>query len=52
MSSSSTWSYSLKAFPLLMVIYLFMAWRNFTARDPKLVPVDCGNFHDSAFIFL
>ena len=52
MSSSSTWSYSLKAFPLLMVIYLFMAWPNFTARDPKLVPVDCGNFHDSAFIFL
>ena len=45
MSSSSTWSYSLKAFPLLLVMYLFMAWPNFSARDPKLVPVDCGNFH-------
>ena len=51
MSSSSTWSYSLKAFPLLLVMYLFMAWPNFSARDPKLVPVDCGNFHDPSFIF-
>ena len=33
MSSSSTWSYSLKAFPLSMVMYLFMAWPNFSARD-------------------
>ena len=46
MSSSSTWSYSLKAFPLLVVMYLFMARPNFSARDPKLVPFDCGNFHD------
>ena len=50
MSSSSTWSYSLKAFPLLLVMYLFMAWPNFSARDPKLVPVDCGNFHDPSLL--
>ena len=52
MSSRSTWSYSVKAFPLLLVMYLFMAWPNVTARDPKLIPVACGNFHDPAFIFL
>ena len=50
MSSSSTWSYSLKAFPLLLVMYLFMAWPNFSGRDPKLVPVDCGNFHDPSLL--
>ena len=33
MSSSSTWSYSLMAFPLSLVMYFFMAWPNFTARD-------------------
>ena len=52
MSCNSTWSYSLKAFPLLMVMYLFMAWPNFNVSDPKLVPVDCGNFRDPSFIFL
>ena len=51
MSSRRTWSYSLKAFPLLLVMYLFMTWPNLSARDPKLVPVDCGNFHDPSFIF-
>ena len=52
MSSRSTWSYSLKAFSVLLVIYLFMAWPIVTERDPKLIPVACGNFHDPAFIFL
>lgn len=38
MSFSSICSYSLKAFPLSMVMYLFMAWPNFSARD--VIPTD------------
>ena len=38
MSGSSTWSFSLKALPLWMVMHLFMAWPNFSARDG--IPTD------------
>ena len=32
-SCSSTWSFSLSAFPLWMVVHLLMAWPNFSAND-------------------